>query len=58
MKMTIIKTSDCDYENTKEFSSLQELLDFIKKQGKCILTPIDVYNCTEWFLEIYDAYKE
>ncbi len=58
MKMTIIKTSDYDYEETRVFTSLQELLDFVKEQGECILTPPDVYNGKVWYLEIYDDYRE
>lgn len=59
MKMNIIKTSDWDYKDTKDFSSLQELLNFIKEvRTPCILTQPDFRNDWEWELEIYDDYRE
>jgi len=56
MKMNIIKTSEWDYKDTKVFDSLQELLDFVKEQGECILIP--PVDDEEWKLEIYDTWRE
>ena len=58
MKIKVTRTSDWTYKETMVFVSLLDLLDFVKEQGECILTPPDIGNNFEWRLEIYDTWRE
>lgn len=67
MTAKIVRTSDSlsDEEHIKNFGSLEELMEFIQDQGKCIIFPpkdkrwaaIDP-DYKLWKIEIYDDWRE
>ena len=57
MKFRVTKTSDWDYKETKEISSLEELMEFVKKNGSIIIsTGISTGDMPN--MEIYDDWRE
>lgn len=44
MKLMVLKASDDEYVEFKNFNTLEELVDFTKKEGAVIL---DEYYCEE-----------
>ena len=63
MKFNVTRTSDYGYLEQKEFNTLEELLDFCKKNGEIILSspPEPVVKVNREYLpsiEIYDTWRE
>lgn len=68
MKFEITKASDWNYRETKEIKTLDELLQFIRENGACVIGRVPDYaNWSDgqsdppekcFALEIYDDYLE
>lgn len=61
MVFNITKASDWEYKDTKEFNSIEEMRDFVKKEYKGRFEP----SCVLYFpehgtpvLQIYDSWIE
>lgn len=61
MIFNITKASDWEYKDTKEFNSVEEIRDFVKKENTTIYSPA----CVLYFwdnktpeLQIYDSWIE
>lgn len=63
MTFKITKTSDWDYSEFKEISTIEELMAFRDEVDKeLIITDFDnsstTYEPYKWCIEIYDDYRE
>ena len=61
LRFEICKTSDFEYQDTKEFETLEDLIEFIKTtpDGSVVIeTNSDFKNPDKLVLEIYDTWRE
>jgi hypothetical protein len=60
MKFKIEKSSDCEYEKSKNIDTLEELINFINKSNCKIIIkrPQDCCIDKQWSIEIYDSWRE
>lgn len=58
MKFNVTMTSDWEYKREMEFNTIDELMDFVKQNGRIIIFPPNEYNEGETIIEIYDDYRE
>ncbi len=57
-KFIIEKTSDYLYKETKEINSIEELMDFIDKNGDVVIRNPYVGREPYKVIEIYDTWRE
>lgn len=57
MKFEVTKTSDWDYKEQIEINSLEELMEFVTKNGCIIVTAKSKYVPMN-SIEIYDDWRE
>lgn len=61
MVFRIRKASDSDYKDTKEFNSIEEIRDFVKKENNDIYSPACVLYFYDDYMPkllIYDSWIE
>jgi len=56
MNFKLSKSSDWDSIGDVEINTLEELLEFTRKSEHDVI--IGTYGGEEWYLEIYDDYRE
>lgn len=56
MKFVIRKTSDYEYKEIEDIKTLEELMDFIDKNGSVVIE--DFIDHPYKTIEIYDTYRE
>lgn len=57
MKFVIRKTSDYEYKEIETIKTLEELMDFIDKNGSVVIEDI-IDDHPYKTIEIYDTYRE
>lgn len=58
MKFNVTKTSDRNYRNQLNISTIEELMEFADDNGQLIISPYNPATNKQPSIEIYDDWRE